>query len=71
MQYIIQKNLSNLKNSKLISLYDNVPFIFVCLMTYNICLVARKSITKVLHQKVARLPKCFLSSYQTGYLKTV
>lgn len=31
-QYItIQKNLSNLKNGRLMSLYGNVPFIFTCM----------------------------------------
>jgi len=33
MQYI--KISQNLKNGKLISLYDNLPFIFKCFMTYN------------------------------------
>jgi len=29
---IIQKNL---KNGKLVSLYDNIPYYFKCFMTYN------------------------------------
>ena len=35
MQYIkVSQNLKN-ENGKLVSLYDNLPFIFKCFMTYN------------------------------------
>jgi len=30
-----KKTSQNLKNGKRVSLYDNVPFIFECFMTYN------------------------------------
>jgi len=48
---LIQKISQNLKNNKLISRYNNLPFIFKCS-------VALKTIMKVPKQKVARQSKC-------------
>ena len=59
---IIQIISQNLKNSKLISLYSIVLFIFKCFSWWTTSPVAWKSIAKVLNQKVARQPNGFLSS---------
>ena len=55
---IIQKISQNLKNSKLVSIHDNLPYIFVCFMTYNMPTSMKKR-RKVPNQKVSRRPKCF------------
>ena len=47
----------NLQNSKLISLYDNVQFIFECFQRPIKLLMVQKDV-KVLKQKVAKQPKC-------------
>ena len=58
-QYI--KISLNLSNGKIVSLYDNLPFIFECFVTYN-TLSTMKKHCEVLNSKVARQPKCFSSS---------
>jgi len=47
----------NLKNGELISLYDNILFIFECFNDQQDSMV-RKSITKVPNQTAAKQPNC-------------
>jgi len=74
MQYMtIQKKSQNLKNGRLISLYNNVPFIFECFHDEQHPVVL-KGIAKLLNQKVTRWPKCFsffflLSSSSDGLVQ--
>jgi len=60
---MIIQNLLNLKKGELISLYDNVPFIFECMFSWQTtCLVARKSVAKNTKPESHQTAKIFLSS---------
>ena len=52
----------NLRNVKLISLYDNILFIFRCFHDQQHAYWC-KSIPKVLNQKVAKQPNVYLSFF--------
>ena len=58
-------NTQNLKNGKLVSLYDNLPFIFERFMTYNMPSSVKKH-CEVLSHKFARRPKCCCSSFSSS-----
>jgi len=63
MQYTTTKKIY--QKLKTINLYDNLPFIFECFMTYNIPSCAkkhRKQKRKTKRKKVTRQPTSFLSS---------